>query len=67
VLANAVPALAGFGVALLALLSPQCRSDPQWPWSLPSAFPSSGMPLFMQYDAAKPLLNTAPIDWSNAN
>jgi hypothetical protein len=39
------------------LATPQCRLDPLQPSSSPSAFPSFGMPLFMQYVAAKLLLN----------
>jgi hypothetical protein len=38
-------------------ISPQCRLDPLQPSSSPSAFPSFGMPLFMQYVATKLLLN----------
>ena len=40
-----------------ACISPQCRLDPVQPSSSPSAFPSFGMPLFMQYVAAKLLLD----------
>jgi hypothetical protein len=36
---------------------PQCRLDPARPSSSPSAFPSFGTLLFMQYVAAKLLLN----------
>ena len=54
VLANAVPVLLLDLAWLCSLcISSRCRLDPAQPLSSPSAFASFGMPLFMQYVAAK--------------
>ena len=57
VLANAVPLLPDLAWLCSPCISPQCRLGPVRPSSSPSAFPSFGMPLFMQYVAAELLLN----------